>query len=491
MSHHEILLRWLATAAARMRRLQRMRDLGQLACALVALCFLAEVLEIFGVPARDFSVFASLFLIVAVAIVALFAWRLARSTTLAQAAGAADTRAGLKDELKSAHWFAHLSARDAFIDLLLARAARTAQTLDARRLFPIALPRSILIALSLAIVTGALTWFSPRIALPITREPVSSPASPAAGRTPAAAVGEDELGKFVAQTASPNAAKKDDLTAAWSQLERLARELPAGAEEGQIERAVAARDARLAAQLLHASERNRAAAVPRNPAARPKRELKSTDTTQQLLEALQGLPNNEINPPPEPPTKSEVTPTIRTATRLREQVKEERRKITGTPAQGDVRLNSRLRARSRSGVGMREVAYGEGEAAEGGSRTSVSGAASGDSTGRSQAGGSEGESPNNSPTGAGDDEPVLGERTERLFAHLEKMSGERNEDSKQQETEEEFYAATQRQASQVGYESITALWRAQREAVVAAGGTPLSYREAVKQYFLSQHAQDK
>jgi hypothetical protein len=140
---------------------------------------------------------------------------------------------------------------------------------------------------------------------------------------------------------------------------------------------------------------------------------------------------------------------------------------------------------------MREVAYGEGEAAEGGSRTSVSGAASGDRTGRSQAGGSEGEHPNSSPTGAGDDEPVLGERTERLFAQLEKMSGERNEDSKQQETEEEFYAATQRQASQVEYESITALWRAQREAVVPPGGTPLSYREAVKQYFLRRHAKDE
>jgi len=121
----------------------------------------------------------------------------------------------------------------------------------------------------------------------------------------------------------------------------------------------------------------------------------------------------------------------------------------------------------------------------------VSGAATGDSTGRSQAGGSEGESPNNSPTGAGDDEPVLGERTERLIAHLEKMSGEPTDDSKQQETEEEFYAATQRQASQVELAAITALWQAQREGVVTPGGTPLSYREAVKQYFLRQHAKDK
>ena len=491
MSDHEILFRWLATAAARMGWNRRIRDLGRFACALVVLPLLAEVLEIFGVPAPVLSAVASLFFIIGGAIMVLFAWRLARATTLAQAAGATDARAGLKDELKSAHWFAQLTARDAFVELLLARAARTVQTLDARRLFPLPLPRSVLAALSLATVTGALMWFSPRIALPVMQEPMSGPASLAAGKTRAAAVGDNEVEKIMAQPAFQSAEKKDGLTAAWSQLERLTKELPAGSEAGAIKRAVEARDARLAAQLLQASERKRTAAAPQDPAARPRRELKAADTGQRLLEALQTLLNNEANTPPEPPTKADVTPTIRTATRLREQVKEERRKITGTPAQGEVSLNSRLRARSRSGVGMREVAYGEGEAAEGGSRTSVSGAASGDRTGRSQAGGSEGEHPNSSPTGAGDDEPVLGERTQRLIAHLEKLSGLRNEDSKEQENEEEFYAATQRQASLVEYASITAQSGAQREAVVAPGGTPLSYREAVKLYFLRQNAKEE
>jgi len=470
---------------------RRMRELGRFACALFALCLLAEVLEIFGVPAHVQSAVVTLFVIAALAVVALFTWRLARATTLAQAAGAADTRAGLKDELKSAHWFAQRAARDAFVELMLARAARTAQTLDARRLFPLALPRSALAALSLAVLTIALAGFAPRIALPVVREPMSGPASPAAAKTRAATMVENEIEKIAAQSASPNIAKKDDLTAAWSQLERLTKELPAGAEEDPIKGAAAARDARVAAQLLQASERNRTAAAPTDPAVGSRRELKSADTVQRILEALQGISNNEFKAPPETPTKAEITPTIRTATRLREQAREERRKITGTPAQGEVTLNSRLRAISRAGVGMREVAYGEGEAGEAGSQTSVSGAASGDRTGRSQAGGSEGEHPNSSPTGAGDDQPVLGERTERLVAQLEKMSGERNEDSKQEETEEEFYAATQRQASQVEFESIIAQWRERREAVVRPGGTPLSYREAVKRYFLSQHARDE
>jgi hypothetical protein len=270
----------------------------------------------------------------------------------------------------------------------------------------------------------------------------------------------------------------------------MTKELPAGAEEEAVKRAVAARDARLATQLLQASERNRAAAVPKDPAARSHREMKTAAEVDRLLEALKGMLNQESKAPAEPPVKAEVSPTVRRATRLREQAREERRKITGTPTQGEVTLNSRLRAVSRAGAGMREVSYGEGEAAEAGSQTSVSGAATGERTGRSQAGGSEGEHPNSSPTGAGDDQPVLGERTERLAAQLEKMSAERKDHSKQQETVEEFYAATQRQASEVEYESITAQWRVRREAVVAPGGTPLSYREAVKQYFLSQHAKE-
>ena len=193
MSDHEILLRWLATAAARLGWSRRMPELGRLACALVALRLLAEVLETFGVPAPVQSAVVALLVIAALAVVALFSWRLARPTTLAQAAGAADTRARLKDELKSAHWFAQRAARDAFVELLLARAARTAQTLNARRLFPLAVPHSVLAALALAIFTGSLAWFSPRIALPVMQESMSGPASPAAGagRTGAAAVGEN------------------------------------------------------------------------------------------------------------------------------------------------------------------------------------------------------------------------------------------------------------------------------------------------------------
>jgi hypothetical protein len=486
MSDHEILFGWLSTAAARMSWDRRIRELGRFACALVALLLFAEVLKTFGVPVPVLSSVEPLFFVAALVVLALLIWLLAGSATLAEAAGAADARADLKDELKSARWFAGLTSRDAFVELLLTRATRTAQTLDARRLFPLAVPRSARVALALAILTGALAWFSPRIALPVIQEMISGPLA----NEPVP--DEIRVEDIAAQEESPNAAKPDQPTSVLSKLEQLTKELLSGTEDDSTRRALAARDARLAAQFRRASERMRAAVAPQDLAsARPQPELKSAKTAQQIAEALKGIPNNEKDGPREPPTKAEVTPTVRTATRLREQATEERRKITGTPAQGEVTPDNRLRAISRAGVGMREVAYGEGEAAEAGSQTSVSGAATGDRTGKSQAGGSEGEHPTSSPTGAGDDQPVLGERTERLIAQLEKMTDERNEDSNQQESEEEFYAETQRQAARLEYDNIVAQWRIQREVVIPPGATPLSYRDAVKQYFLSQHARDE
>src|SRR6185436_1072355 len=65
MSDHDILFRWLATAAARMGWNRRMRELARLACAIFALCLLAEVLEIFGVRLNAQSVAAILLAVAA------------------------------------------------------------------------------------------------------------------------------------------------------------------------------------------------------------------------------------------------------------------------------------------------------------------------------------------------------------------------------------------------------------------------------------------
>src|SRR5260370_24035610 len=102
-----------------------MRVLGRFVCALAALGLIAEVLEIFGVPAPVLSAVAPVLAAAALAVVALFAWRLTRPTTRAQAAGAADTPARLKGALQNAPWFPPRAPPDTLRPLRPARPAPT------------------------------------------------------------------------------------------------------------------------------------------------------------------------------------------------------------------------------------------------------------------------------------------------------------------------------------------------------------------------------
>ena len=464
-----------------------MTELGWFASSLVALWLLAEVLRMLGVPAPVLLALVPLLVIAALALVALFAWRIARATTLAHAAGAADSRADLKDQLKSAHWFAQRAARDPLIELLLNGAAQTAQRLDARRLFPLAAPRSAFAALALAIFTGYLGWFSPRLALPVMPESVSDPAAIARARSSEVASDADAGAEIGANLPSLDAAARREPSEIWSQLEEATKELSAGAEKEAIERAVASRDARLVSQLLQATSRPAVPAREDPSGASPRGEQASAAVAQGARERMQQILSRDSKASPEAATNASAQPTARVRQQLSEQIREEQRKLEGQPTQGEVTLNNRLRAVSRNSASQREVAYAEGEAAEAGARTSVDGVATGDRTGKSQSGGSEGEHPFSGPAGEGDKQPVLDERTERLEGRLQRM---RVEDPQQQE-EEARYAATQRHAAQVGYENIEADWRQRREAPATPSPMPLSYREAVKQYFLTEHDKEE
>jgi hypothetical protein len=91
-------------------------------------------------------------------------WRAKRESTLAGAAGAADRGERLKDELKTAYWLLVRRDGSAMGELQVARAARTAQRLDPRRIVPAQVPAGIWIAglLMVVVVTSSL---APRISL--------------------------------------------------------------------------------------------------------------------------------------------------------------------------------------------------------------------------------------------------------------------------------------------------------------------------------------
>ena len=83
------------------------------------------------------------------AFLAFLLWSQIGGRQLGRAAGVADMRAGLNDEIKSAYWFMRQDDSSPWIDLLVGRAAATARRLNPRRLVPVTVPKRFGIALTL------------------------------------------------------------------------------------------------------------------------------------------------------------------------------------------------------------------------------------------------------------------------------------------------------------------------------------------------------
>ena len=83
------------------------------------------------------------------AFLAFLLWSQIGGRQLGRAAGVADMRAGLNDEIKSAYWFMRQDDSSPWIDLLVGRAAATARRLNPRRLVPVTIPKRFGITLAL------------------------------------------------------------------------------------------------------------------------------------------------------------------------------------------------------------------------------------------------------------------------------------------------------------------------------------------------------
>jgi hypothetical protein len=90
-------------------------------------------------------------------------WRASRRVPLTQAAGVADARAQLRDELKSACWFLSTQEPTPFEQEQVARAARTARGIDPVALVPARAPRSLPVVTALAVLLVATAWVMPRL----------------------------------------------------------------------------------------------------------------------------------------------------------------------------------------------------------------------------------------------------------------------------------------------------------------------------------------
>ena len=126
---------------------QTLRHLSVATCLVLGALLVIEVAPLLvpvSVPAGSLIVAAG-----SAAFVAFLIWSQVGGWRLERAAGVADQRAGLHDEIKSAYWFMRQDESSPWVDLLVERAAQTSRRLDPRRLVPVTIPKRFGLALVL------------------------------------------------------------------------------------------------------------------------------------------------------------------------------------------------------------------------------------------------------------------------------------------------------------------------------------------------------
>jgi len=139
---------------------------------------LRRVLQLAGDHAPALSAAAMLVaLLIAVAgLLVLITRTVTRRTSLARAAAEADTRAALKDELKSAYWFIAHPHPSPWTAAQLEHAARCARELDVPRLLPVRVQPGTLGASALISILLLALWALPPISAPSQSSPDSEAA---------------------------------------------------------------------------------------------------------------------------------------------------------------------------------------------------------------------------------------------------------------------------------------------------------------------------
>jgi hypothetical protein len=482
MSEREILTRWLGHAVRRLRLNLWLREASAMACWLLFVGAVYQLLRLARVVPEVLAALLPLFVLSALALVAWFAWRLMRRPTLEHAAAAADQRADLKDELGSALWFAQQSGRTPMVELLLERATQTVQRLEPERVFPVIVPRGLPVAGVLALLAGVLAGLSPRVGEPGVSLTTGGGAN-----------SKQSANRVRATDAAPSAPPTErEVATANREIDRLVRELASDSSPEAIAQAIGARDPKSALQLMEAIRRRQAAA---QQAALPVREMAdqmSEPLAQSILERLKELSAEEGGIPQEPPPLEDAQQTTERLQReLREEMAEAQRSRPGEQSQREQELNTAMRGISRNSTGGRELVRGETEPIGDAGRTSVGGGGSmGRRIGVSQAGGGEGEQPRSNPEGNPEADPVFGKKTQRLAVQLQTIKVDQAPDEDRNGAEEAFYAATQSQASKLDYEAVSAHQRYATEQQPGRERIPMAYRGAVKQYMMGEHGRE-
>ncbi len=160
MSDKELIIKSLQKVERRMRTNRLLREVAFGLCISLLIPVLFKVWDIF----RPFGgrTVAIVLVLWVIGVAAYVGWKMSQKATLLEAAAAIDTRASLRDEIKSAYWFvtaANTPQRSTeWVELQVRRAARRASQLNIEQLYPRTIPRNSYFAAGLALLLIALNF---------------------------------------------------------------------------------------------------------------------------------------------------------------------------------------------------------------------------------------------------------------------------------------------------------------------------------------------
>jgi hypothetical protein len=505
MSDRESLDRSLSQVAQRLRLQRTLRELGWAALC-IAGAFLVYQIAVATIAASVVLVAARGAL--ALVVLVVLGWcgvRLVRTATLDDAAAAADAHADLKDELKSARWFARHPVESAFdptkrgteialTALQLKRANANAQRLEPADIVPISVPRPLWLAVPVALAAALLFWFAPRWLL---AQPPADRAAPGLSQVNAAepnraaqlngaatqpgSRSRDAAGdKAEATSTAPGRNRADEPD--WSKAEQLAKSLGRTERAYELSRAIQARDSKRAAQLVREikqQEQERASAKIDRPIRQgTTRSLEGT--ARDTLSALQDIFSQKVTGQGLDVDKSgggdSGRPMQAGNNRGDEDDRQSPQTMSPNPNQGSDTQTTR--------EGKEEGEFssnGQGEGDNPGGNSNVAEGAQGQHVTQSA-------SAVDVPTA-----PVIGTKTTRLAAQIQRVRIESESEAQPagKDAEERLYSATRAQKSLLDYRAVANQPRYTKEAAVGGERVPLEHRALVKDYFLNQRQNEK
>jgi len=461
-----------------------------MACALLSALGLYLLCQTLRLPSPVLVALSALLLLVAIGVAAFFGWRCTYLPSLSCAADEADARANLKDELKSAYWFARLDTQSATEALMLHHAAQRLRRLDPREVFPLRMPGSFTAAAAVGAVALALAFAgryashpaASGIALAGDLEAVARAVSRADN-----ASGEAVL-RFESAVRTPSSPKAHEEGELWREAEELAQSLKAGEERAELQRAIQAHDIKRVRELLEPG-RDADFASPAGPDARAQSGQVAAEVAQGILERLQSLLGQGSEPKREEAAQAGNEHESGVPGWRDNGASETQRRDTEQHTTMDA-LNDALRALSQAATGDRPMANSPpGQTSQNNGRTNINGGAMGMRVNTSQAGAGGEDTPPDTPS-EGIGEPVLGKPTLRLAAQLQRLATGAAQNDPGPGSSEGFYAATQAQAARFDFAAAQASERSANEAALTREQVPIAYRASVKRYFLTEHSKE-